>query len=78
MSFDFVAPVDSEKKSGPGKNYKKSKKYVDFSFGYDASKNSSNASTVDLTEPKDFDENFPVARPNLDKMEDSVPQKKPR
>ena len=75
MSFDFVAPVDSEKESGPGKNYKKSKKYVDFSFGYDASKNSSDASTVDLTEPKDFDENFPVARPNLDKMEDSVPQK---
>jgi len=75
MSFDSVAPIDREKESGPGKNYKKSKKYVDFSFGYDLSKNSTPDPTVDLTEPKDFDENFPIARPNLDKMEDSVPQK---
>jgi hypothetical protein len=58
---------------GPGKNYKKSKNAVDWSFGYD-SPIASPTPTPNRTDPKDFDENFPIARPNLPKMEENVPQ----
>ena len=74
MSFDSIAPSDDGKKEGPGKNYKKSKNAIDWTFGYDAPI-ARTTPPVNLTEPKDFDENFPVARPNLAKIEDSVPQK---
>lgn len=58
---------------GPGKNYKKSKNAVDWSFGYDSPIVPA-IPTTDVTNPKNFDENFPVARPPVAKMEQGVPQ----
>lgn len=101
MSDQVVAPVTRSKKKpptvqdGPGSGFKRSKRWVDYTFGYGGQLPPANPAPsvpgggaggvsaapigavvdgipTDIGEPRDFDENFPVPRPDVPELSEGV------
>lgn len=82
MSSNIPLPETTKKKpptvqDGPSSGFKRTKNWVDYTFGYGDSvplvggvEGSVNAPT----KPEDFDKNYPIPRPDTPELEDGIPQ----
>ncbi len=69
---------------GPNPNFKRTQNWVDFTFGYGGETAlpvdgpgmplSGGVSNEDMINPKNFDENFPIDRPDAPELEEGIPQ----
>ena len=90
MSTNNVSPQVKPKKKpptaedGPGSGFKRTKRWVDFTFGYGDTvpptavgpvvPGGSSGAVGDLGKPGDWDETAPIARPDTPELEEGIPQ----